>query len=80
MRSKGFNVIHTHTNNIIIKFQNISDANRFYNFLEINEVIVNQGDGISTCGLDNTFIRFTCGTETQMKKVTKVIEKYKFHP
>lgn len=80
LRSKRFNIIHTHTNNIIIKFQNISDANRFYNFLKINEVIVNQGNGISTCGLDNTFIRFACGTETQMKEVTKVIEKYKSRP
>lgn len=80
LRSKGFNVIHTHTNNIIIKFQNISEADRFYNFLKTNEVIINQGDGISTCGLDNTFIRFACGTETQMKEVAKVIEKYKSRP
>jgi histidinol-phosphate aminotransferase len=77
LKKKGFNVIHTHTNNIIIKFQNINDSNKFYNFLKDNGIVVNQGDGISTYGLDNTFIRFACGTEEQMKKVKKIIEKYR---
>ncbi|MCX6743606.1 MAG: aminotransferase class I/II-fold pyridoxal phosphate-dependent enzyme [Candidatus Parcubacteria bacterium] len=77
LKSKGFNVIHTHTNNIIIKFPSTLEANAFYNFLKINEVIINQGDGISTCGLDDTFIRFACGTETQMNEVTKIVEKFK---
>ncbi len=77
LRNKRFKVIQTHTNNIIIKFSNLPEADKFYNFLKINEVIVNQGDGISTCGLDNTFIRFTCGTETQMTEVKNVLEKYK---
>jgi len=76
LRNKGFNVIHTHTNNIIIKFKDTNEADRFYNFFKTNRVIVNQGDGISTCGLDNTFIRFACGTEDQMKEVTKIVDKY----
>ncbi|PIP17771.1 MAG: hypothetical protein COX43_02455 [Parcubacteria group bacterium CG23_combo_of_CG06-09_8_20_14_all_35_9] len=80
LRNKRLNVIHTHTNNIIIKFSDIKEADKFYNFLKTNEAIVNQGDGISTCGLDNTFIRFACGTEIQMKEVAKIIEKYKSRP
>jgi len=80
LKNKGFNVIHTHTNNIIIKFQNTNEADRFYNFLKTNEIIVNQGDGISTCGLDNTFIRFACGTDEQMRAVIKIVEKYKSRP
>ena len=77
LKRKGFNIIHTHTNNIIIKFQNANDANRFYNFLKNNAIVVNQGNGISTCGLDETFIRFVCGTEHQMKEVRNIIEKYR---
>jgi len=76
LMKRGFNVIHTDTNNIIIKFQKVDEAERFYKFLEKNKIIVNQGNGISTCGLDNSFIRFSCGTEHQMKEVRKTIEKY----
>lgn len=77
LKNKGFNIIHTHTNNIMIKFDNKSDADKFFNFLKENNVIVNQGDGLSTYGLDDTFIRFACGTEEQMKEVAKVVEKWK---
>lgn len=77
LRNIGFDIIHTNTNNVVIKFQNISEADRFYNFLKTNGVIVNQDDGISTYGLDNTFIRFVYGTETQMKEVIKIIKRYK---
>ncbi len=73
---KGFNIIHTHTNDIIIKFKNLADANKFRSFLESKKVIVNQGNGISTCGLDKTFVRFACGTKKQMKEVRRIIEKY----
>lgn len=77
LMKKGFNVLHTNTNNIVIKFTKMSEADKFYRFLEKNGIIVNQGDGISTCGLDNSFIRFACGTEQEMKEAMKIIESYK---
>lgn len=77
MKENKFNIIHTETNNILIKFDDVNEANNFFNFLKENKVIVNQGDGMSTCGLDNTFIRFSCGREDQMKKVKQIILNYK---
>ena len=76
LRQEGFGIIHTHTNDIIIKFKNPADANKFCSFLRSKEVIVNQGNGISTCGLDKTFVRFACGTEKQMKDVERIVKKY----
>jgi histidinol-phosphate aminotransferase len=77
MKERGFDIIHTHTNNIVIKFDKLEEANHFFNFLKENSIIVNQGDGVSTCGLDNNFIRFSCGTNNQMKEVKIVILSYK---
>ncbi len=77
MEKRGFQIIHTHTNNIILKFDSIDSANHFFNFLKENNVITNQGDGLSTCGLDNTFVRFCCGTKDQMEEVKKIILQYK---
>jgi histidinol-phosphate aminotransferase len=77
LRKKGFNIIESFTNNIIIKFPDIKEADQFFNFLKENQVIVNQGDGISTYGLDNTFIRFSCGTEEQMKELREIIDGYR---
>lgn len=73
LRIKGFNVIHTHTNSIIIEFSNIKEADEFYRFLKINKIFVNQGNGLINYGLDNSFIKFACGTEIQMKEVEKII-------
>jgi len=74
---RGFTVIQTHTNNVIIKFENKDKADKFYGFLKEKGVLVNRGDGISTCGLDESFIRFTCGTEKQMSEVKEIIEKFR---
>lgn len=73
---KEFPIIPTKNNNGIIHFKNEKEANKFYKFLKENNVIVNQGDGVSTIGLDNTFIRFSCGTEDQMEEVTEIVGNY----
>jgi histidinol-phosphate/aromatic aminotransferase/cobyric acid decarboxylase-like protein len=77
LKNIDFSIIHTHTNNIIIKFRETKEANNFFEFLKQNYILVNQGDGVSACGLDNTFIRFSCGTQEQMQKVKNIIESYK---
>jgi len=76
---KRFNIIKSNTNNIIIKFSSINKANGFYSFLLRNQVIVNQGDGISTVGLNKSWIRLACGTREQMNQLKKIIDKSDLH-
>ncbi len=76
LRERGFNVIPSHINNTIIHFKSEEEAGRFVRYLDGNGVIVNQGDGISTVGLDKTWLRFACGTEEQMQKVTGIVSRY----
>jgi len=73
---KDFPLIRTNTNNIILKFKTEAEADRLYQYLLENKITTNQGDGVSTYGLDNTFIRFACGTDDQMERVTSVMNKY----
>jgi histidinol-phosphate/aromatic aminotransferase/cobyric acid decarboxylase-like protein len=77
LTEQGFNVIQNNINNTIIHFKSEAEASKFVKYLNKNNVLVNQGDGISTVGLDKSWVRFAYGTEEQMKKVTKIIEKYK---
>jgi len=77
LKDRGFNVFPTQTNVSLIKFPSIRDADRFVRYLERNGILVNQGDGVSTYGLDRTFVRFACGTDNEMRHVTNVIKKYK---
>lgn len=77
---QGFSVISNNINNTIIHFKSESKATNFVKYLKKNNVLVNQGDGISTIGLDKSWVRFACGAEKQMKEVIKIIEKYKSRP
>jgi len=76
LEEKGFNIIHTHTNNVLIKFEDKEKASSFYEFLESNGSLVNQGNGVSTCGLDESFIRLNYGLEKDMQEFKKVVEKF----
>ena len=51
-------------------------SDRFVGYLEKNGVLVNQGDGVCTCGLDRTFVRFACGTRDEMEYAKRVIKRY----
>lgn len=76
LESRGFIVIRTHTNGIMIKFPSPEKATMFNEFLKKNQILVNQGNGISTFGLDDSFIRIACGTEEQMKAVSEIVSAY----
>jgi len=76
LKKRGFNIIKSNTNNIIIKFLSIKEANKFHSFLLKNQVIVNQGDGISTVGLNKSWIRLACGTKEQIILLKKIINKF----
>lgn len=76
LENKNFNVINSNNNNIIIRMDSRKEADRFYSYLRKNNIIVNQGNGISTVGLDESWLRFACGTKEQMKKLKNIINKY----
>jgi len=73
---RGFDVVPNNINNTVIRFESKTEASKFVKYLKRNNVLVNQGDGISTTGLDKSWVRFAHGTEEQMKEVIKIIEKY----
>lgn len=78
LRERGFMVIGTETNVVLVKFPSVKGADAFVRFLEGKGITVNQGNGLSTCGLDRSFVRFACGTRAQMGRVSDVIkERYK---
>ena len=77
LEARGFSVIRTHTNNVIIKFAGKAQADKFYSHLEKSGFLVNQGDGLATCGLDESFIRLNYGTAGQMKEFRKAVEGFK---
>lgn len=73
----GYDIMRTHTNGILIKFRTESEASMFNQYLQKHGILVNQGDGVSTYGLDNSFIRIACGTEEQMNILMEVVSGYK---
>lgn len=77
MDRMGFGVIHTHTNCIMLKFRTPEEASAFREFLESRGILVNQGGGISICGLDDTFIRMSCGTGEQMEMLRSAVSEYR---
>ena len=72
----GLPVVPTYTNNILLHFNLEPEADTLVNYLKDNGVLVNQGDGISTVGLDKSWVRMCCGTKDQMKRVREVISSY----
>ncbi len=75
LKERGFRVLDTETNVVLVKFPSAGKASSFVRFLESKGIAVNQGNGLSTCGLDRSFVRFACGTEAQMRHVSNVIRK-----
>ena len=76
LRESGFRTIESMTNAAVIKFSSARKSDRFVGYLEKNGVLVNQGDGVCTCGLDRTFVRFACGTRDEMEYAKRVIKRY----
>jgi len=76
LTNKGLNVLKTETNVILLRFPSVNEANKFV-YLKRNGIEVNQGDGVSTYGLDRSYVRFACGTEAQMKYASRIVEKFK---
>lgn len=73
----GYQIIPSLINAQLIKFQSEVEAKSFVAFLKKHEIIVNQGNGFSNIGLDNSFVRIAIGTPAQMEQVKKIIAEFK---
>ena len=73
---KGFKVITTLINKIILKFENEEKSKKYFDYLKENEISVNLGNGFSTVGLDNSFITIVCGVDSDIKKLFEVTQNY----
>ena len=73
---KGFKVIPTLINKIILKFENEEKSKKYFDYLKENEISVNLGNGFSTVGLDNSFITIVCGVDSDIEKLFEVTQNY----
>ncbi len=72
----GIKFIKGQINAVLIKFDNKKLATEFANKLKSNGILVNQGNGASNVGLDDSFIRISIGTTDMMEKLRKTIRSY----
>ncbi len=75
LEERGFNVFHTENNNAVIKFPSVEEAGAFVKRLEKRGILVLQGNGISTLGLSNAFVRITIGNAEEMRAVREAISE-----
>ncbi|KKR33821.1 MAG: Histidinol-phosphate aminotransferase [Candidatus Gottesmanbacteria bacterium GW2011_GWC2_39_8] len=75
LKGNGFKILSSFTNSVLIKFETEAHADNFVKYLNENNIIVNQGNGNSVFGLDNSFVRIAIGTQEQMEIVKTVVEK-----
>jgi len=76
LKSKGFVVLLSAINAVLIKFASDAEGTRFFEHLKSNQIIGSHGNGSSNIGLDKSFVRLAIGTPDQMSKVQEVINKY----
>ncbi|MEM0359739.1 MAG: histidinol-phosphate transaminase [Candidatus Diapherotrites archaeon] len=73
LEGKGFDVYRTDNNNALIRFSSAKKATDFTKKLERKGIIVLQGNGISTVGLNQRFVRITIGSPKEMMAVKSAI-------
>jgi len=76
---KGFKVIPTLINKIILKFENEEKAKEYFDYLKENEISVNLGNGFSTVGLDNSYVTIVCGLDSDIEKLFEVTLNHQIH-
>lgn len=77
LKKRGYVVLPSNINAVLIKFESVSKANKFNKYLNDNNIIVSPGNGGSNIGLDDSYTRIAIGNDRQMKTVMSVISKYK---
>lgn len=73
---KGFSVLPSQINAVLLSFSSEHEATKFVNFLNKHYIIVSQGNGNSNIGLDNSFVRIAIGNKNQMDKLQHIISIY----
>lgn len=66
LKEKGFTIVATNINAVVIKFDSTELAGEFTEKLKAVGILVNQGSGASNFGLDDSFVRISVGTEEHM--------------
>jgi len=80
LEKRAFNVYRTENNNALVKFRTKKEATQFTKHLEKNGIVVLQGNGISTIGLNDSFVRITIGNRKEMKAVRAAILSFQRKP
>jgi histidinol-phosphate aminotransferase len=65
----GYNIVPSSINAVLLKFDSEEAATSFVDSLKAKEIQVNQGNGASNTGLDESFVRMSIGTSDQMAAV-----------
>jgi histidinol-phosphate aminotransferase len=74
LTAAGYTVIPSDINATLLKFGSDEQAAAFTSSLKAKDVLVNQGNGASNAGLDDSFVRMSIGTPEQMARVRQVID------
>lgn len=73
LKKKGYHLIETDINAVMLKFDTTSKAQTFVDYLSSKNITVSHGNGGSNCGLDTCFVRIAIGTAKEMKNVSELI-------
>lgn len=76
LKNHQFLVFPSRINAVLLKFTSQQEATRFVNYLSQANIIVNQGNGNSNVGLDDSFVRIAIGTSEQVNQIKKIISSY----
>lgn len=70
----GLIILPSLINTIVLKYPSEAVARKVADHLRSNNILVNVGENGGKVGNDNSYISFTVGTESQMEKLTSVME------
>lgn len=73
----GFRYLPSKINAVLLKFGSKEEGSKFADFLNANNFVINQGNGNSNIGLDESYVRISIGNEAQMDTLKETIKKYK---
>lgn len=76
LSQSGYTVMPSYINAVLLKFDNEALAASLVDFLEANDIKVNQGNGASNVGLGKSFVRISVGTAEQIAVLQNAIDNY----
>lgn len=76
LTEKGFTVLSSKINAVLIKFKTEAEGIKFADYLANNNFVISHGNGNSNVGLDVSFVRISIGTKEEMEMIQEVIALY----